>query len=66
MKYNNYGNAPAEFAFVSPDGAVHRGTNIREFARAKGLDAANMYHVHAGERRQHKGWTAADFNQVGA
>ena len=51
---------PAEFAFKSPDGKVYRGKNIRRFAAQHGLDQANMYHVHAGERNHHKGWTAVE------
>lgn len=60
MKYNNYGNTPAAFAFVSPDGKVYRGSNIRRFAREQGLDPANMQHVHDGERSHHKGWRALE------
>ena len=48
---------PASFCFVSPDGVIHKGVNIRKFAREQGLDPANMQHVHDGERLHHKGWT---------
>lgn len=56
------GLRPVRYAFISPEGKVYRGLNIRDFARRHGLDAANMQHVHLGERNHHKGWrTAHDF-----
>ena len=48
---------PEKYVFISPDGVIHRGENIRRFARQHNLDAANMQHVHLGERAHHKGWT---------
>jgi len=49
--------APAPYVFISPDGKVYRGENIRRFAAEHGLDPANMHHVALGERLHHKGWT---------
>ena len=54
---------PEYYVFISPDGERHEGFNIRQFARQHGLDAANMQHVHLGERNHHKGWTSG-FNDV--
>ena len=48
---------PAQYAFVSPDGVVYIGHNIRQFAARHNLCPANMQHVHLGERKHHKGWT---------
>jgi len=50
---------PVEFTFISPDGKIYAGENIRDFARRHGLNAANMAHVHLGERSHHKGWRNA-------
>jgi len=49
---------PVKYTFISPDGKKYQGENIRKFAAEHGLCQANMYHVHAGERRHYKGWTA--------
>lgn len=49
---------PAKFCFISPDGTVFKGENVREFAAKHGLDPANMQHVHSGDRSHHKRWRA--------
>lgn len=49
---------PAKYIFISPSGVVHKGENIRRFAKDHGLDQANMHHVHSGERPHYKGWKA--------
>jgi len=48
---------PAEYEFTAPDGTEYSGVNIRAFCRQHGLDLRNMYLVHYGARRHHKGWT---------
>jgi hypothetical protein len=47
-----------EFAFLSPSGALHTGSNIAEFARVQGLHQAHLTAVKNGKRKHHKGWTA--------
>ena len=51
---------PSEYAFISPDGQIYKGKNIRRFAVEHGLDQANMQHVHCGDRVHHKGWRALE------
>lgn len=58
--YDGTNRPPATFAFRAPDGTIHRGENIRRFAREHGLDQACMQHVHSGDRIHHKGWTVVD------
>lgn len=52
--------APKPYKFIDPNGQIHIGENVREFARKMGLDAANMAHVYLGERSHHKGWRLAE------
>lgn len=47
-----------DFAFVAPDGTVHRGRNLKRFAEAHGLHRFNLNMLLAGKRKTHHGWTA--------
>lgn len=53
-----------EYRFIGPDGKEHTGSNLRQFCRDHKLDHGNMWQVHWGCRRHHKGFTAPDSGYV--
>ena len=48
-----------DFEFISPNGDLHAGNNIRAFAREHGLENRRLSEVRTGRRKHHKGWKAA-------
>jgi hypothetical protein len=51
-------NPPVKYAFIDPEGTIHRGENVRRFAAKHGLDAGGMHKVHMGDKTSYKGWVA--------
>lgn len=45
------------FKLMSPDGVIHEGFNISEFALENGLNPPLLNHVVQGKRISHNGWT---------
>ena len=44
------------FAFLAPDGTLHRGTNITDFAKQHNLMPSALYDMRRGKQTQHRGW----------
>ena len=42
---------------MDPDGDIHAGKNITEFAKMNNLHPGHMLEVHSGVAKSHKGWT---------
>jgi len=55
---------PIAYEFVGPDGAKHRGKNLREFCRAHNIDNANTYQVLMGARRHSAGFTCPEAGYI--
>lgn len=51
---NQYG--AKNYAFIAPDGEIHRTTGLEQFCKEHGLDVSCMSRVAARERPVHKGW----------
>jgi hypothetical protein len=51
-----------DYAFISPDGAFHEGSNIKGFARLHGLDPSALTKVKNGKLKKHKGWKVGNLN----
>lgn len=44
------------FQFVSPQGVIHTGENITEFAKQHNLSRDALYSLRCGKQQQHRGW----------
>jgi hypothetical protein len=45
------------FVLTDPNGVEHRGSNLKEFCEANGLNVFGIYNVFADRRPHYKGWT---------
>jgi hypothetical protein len=61
MAQKKCGNRPPPwvkpFAFLAPDGTLHRGTNITAFAKQHNLIPGALHDMRRGKQKQHRGWT---------
>lgn len=48
---------PSNFRFLSPEGVLHEGTNIKEFAKTIGVKYTGLYKLVGGHIKSHFGWT---------
>jgi hypothetical protein len=46
----------SEYSFLSPDGIIHKGKNLNEFARKHNLDISGVHFIHSGKMSHYKGW----------
>lgn len=44
------------YEFLNPEGVLTTITNLQSFCELNDLNAGNMFSVHKGRMRQHKGW----------
>ena len=61
----NHPNA-TRYAFVSPTGVVHRGTNLTKFCKKNKLNYASMVVLKSGRQKNHKGWTTYKGHHTGS
>ena len=53
----------ATFQFISPQGVIHTGKNINEFAKQHNLSPSSLYDMRRGRQQQHRGWTLCQHTQ---
>lgn len=56
-KDNTIESSAKSYCFLSPKGKAIKIYNLAEFCELNNLEKSNMYAVHSGKRRAHKGWT---------
>jgi group I intron endonuclease len=53
------------FRLMSPDGVIHEGLGVKEFARTHNLSDSSLYNLLANKIESHRGWTNPDAKFVG-